>query len=402
MTTARKRPVIPVTELEQPAFCQSEGALRTRTLEEEFGVGVRWQEVPARYLRLTPEEIDRGISEARKALGKRVVVLGHHYQRADVIRYADYRGDSYKLSAEVAEKGGAEFIVFCGVHFMAETADILTPPDRTVILPNMAAGCSMADMASEEDAEECWEALRPVVGDGGVVPVTYMNSAATIKALCGRNGGIVCTSSNATGALKWAFERGERVLFMPDQHLGRNTGLKLGVGLDEMVVWNPFEPLGGHTPDQLRRARLILWQGHCSVHTRFSAEQIRRARSENPDVIIMVHPECRLEVVREADCAGSTELIARTIREAAPGTTWGVGTEVSLVQRLAAENPDKTVFCLDPVVCPCSTMYRVHPGYVLWVLEGLLAGLTINQVRVPDAVARDARSALERMLEVPE
>ena len=401
MTTVSKKPVIPVTELEQSAFCQSEGVLRTRTLEEEFRTRVQWQRIPARYLKLTPEEIDRGIAEAREALGGKVVVLGHHYQRPDVIKYADFRGDSYRLSKQAAAESDAEIIVFCGVHFMAETADILTPPDRKVILPNMAAGCSMADMAPAEDAEDCWETLRSVLGDGGVVPVTYVNSAATIKALCGRNGGIVCTSSNAMGALRWAFERSERVLFLPDQHLGRNTALKLGVGLDEMVVWNPFEPFGGHTPDRLRRARMILWQGHCSVHTRFSAEQIRRARAEDPDVNIVVHPECRLEVVKEADCAGSTEFIVRTIREAVPGTAWGVGTEVNLVQRLAVENPDKTVLCLDPVVCPCSTMYRVHPGYVLRVLEGLLAGLTINRVIVPEDVANDARSALERMLEVP-
>ena len=403
MTTVGKKPVIPVTELEQLAFCQAEGTLlRPRTLEEEFRVGVRWQSVPARYLRLTPEEIERGILDAREALGAKVVVLGHHYQRPDVIKYADYRGDSYKLSEEAAAESRAEYVVFCGVHFMAETADILTPPDRTVILPNMAAGCSMADMATAEDAEECWEALSSVLGDGEVTPVTYMNSAATIKALCGRNGGIVCTSSNARGALRWAFERGERVLFLPDQHLGRNTALKLGVGLDEMVVWNPFERLGGHTPDALRRARMILWQGHCSVHTRFTADQIRRARAADPDINIIVHPECLLEVVEAADCAGSTEFIAKTIGQAPSGTAWGVGTEVNLVQRLAVENPDKTVFCLDPVVCPCSTMYRVHPGYLLWVLEGLLAGMTINQVSVPEDVAGDARLALERMLEVPE
>jgi len=259
----------------------------------------------------------------------------------------------------------------------------------------------MADMASKEEAEECWEALGSVLGEGEVVPVTYMNSSAAIKALCGRNGGIVCTSSNATGALRWALERSDRVLFLPDEHLGRNTALKLGVGLDEMVVWDPFEPFGGHAPDRLRRARMILWKGHCSVHMRFTVEQIRRARAEHPGINIIVHPECRLEVVEEADCAGSTEFIARTIEAAEPGTAWGVGTEVNLVQRLAAENPDKRVFCLDEMVCPCSTMYRVHPGYLLWVLDGLLDGLTINRVQVPADVATDARTALERMLEVP-
>ena len=400
MTTVGKRPVTPVSELERDAFCQSEGQLRTRTLEEEFHTGVRWQAVPSRYLKLAPEEIDEGIAQAREELGTRVVVLGHHYQRPDVIKYADFRGDSYQLSQRAAAESDARFVVFCGVHFMAETADILTAPERAVILPNMAAGCSMADMAPVEDVEECWDALHSVLGDGEATPVTYMNSAAAIKALCGRNDGIVCTSSNAAGALRWAFERTERVLFLPDQHLGRNTALKLGVRPDEIAMWNPFEPLGGQTPDRLRRAKVILWQGHCSVHTRFRVEQIRQARAENPDVNIVAHPECRFEVVQEADCAGSTEFIARTIREAPSGTAWGVGTEVNLVQRLAVENPDKTVFCLDPIVCPCSTMYRVHPGYVLWVLEGLLAGQTINRVTVPAPVAREARLALERMLEV--
>jgi len=401
MTTVAKRPVVPVTELEQSAFCQTAGALRTRTLEEEFRTGVRWQRVPARYLKLSPEEIDRGIAEARKALGEKVVVLGHHYQRPDVIKYSDFQGDSYKLSQLAAAERDADYVVFCGVHFMAETADILTPPEQTVILPNMAAGCSMADMAPVEDVEDCWEALRSVVGNGGeIVPVTYMNSAAAIKALCGRNGGIVCTSSNSIEALEWAFSQAGRVLFLPDQHLGRNTALKLGIGLDEMVLWNPFEPFGGHTPDRLRSAKLILWQGHCSVHTRFTIEQIQQARAEDPDVRIVVHPECRMELVDEADFAGSTEFIARKVRGAPAGSSWGVATEVNLVHRLALENPDKTVFCLDPVVCPCSTMYRVHPGYLLWVLEGLLADLVINQVKVPEETATAARTALVRMLEL--
>jgi len=400
MTTTLRRPiVVPITELEQSAFCTTE-TLRTKTLEEEFASGVRWQKVPIRYLKLSPEEIDRGIAEARRALGKQVVVLGHHYQRPDVIKYADFRGDSYKLSQMAARERDSKFIVFCGVHFMAETADILTAPDQTVILPNMAAGCSMADMAQTEDVEEAWSQLSSVLGgQGEIVPVTYMNSTAEIKALCGRNGGIVCTSSNAPELMEWAFRRGSRVLFVPDQHLGRNTALKMGIPADEMIVWSPFKSLGGHTPDQLRRSKVILWEGHCSVHTRFSVKQIEAARQQYPDVNILVHPECTNEVVTSADFVGSTEFIASKVREAPPGSKWAIGTEINLVNRLAQENPDKTVFCLDPIVCPCATMYRIHPAYLLWVLEGLMAGLAINRIKVEVDVAAEARAALRRMLE---
>jgi len=400
MTTTLRRPiVVPITELEQSAFCTTE-TLRTKTLEEEFASGVRWQKVPIRYLKLSPEEIDRGIAEARRALGKQVVVLGHHYQRPDVIKYADFRGDSYKLSQMAARERDSKFIVFCGVHFMAETADILTAPDQTVILPNMAAGCSMADMAQTEDVEEAWSQLSSVLGgQGEIVPVTYMNSTAEIKALCGRNGGIVCTSSNAPELMEWAFRRGSRVLFVPDQHLGRNTALKMGIPADEMIVWSPFKSLGGHTPDQIRRSKVILWEGHCSVHTRFSVKQIEAARQQYPDVNILVHPECTNEVVTSADFVGSTEFIASKVREAPPGSKWAIGTEINLVNRLAQENPDKTVFCLDPIVCPCATMYRIHPAYLLWVLEGLMAGLAINRIKVEVDVAAEARAALRRMLE---
>ncbi|MBI4306427.1 MAG: quinolinate synthase NadA [Chloroflexi bacterium] len=401
MTTVFKRPaVVPITELEQSAFCTTE-TLRTKTLEEEFRAGVRWQKVPIRYLKLSPEEIDEGIAAAREALQKQVVVLGHHYQRPDVIKYADFRGDSYKLSQMAARERDSKFIVFCGVHFMAETADILTAPDQVVILPNLAAGCSMADMAQTEDVEESWNELSSVLGGPEeVLPVTYMNSTAAIKALCGRNGGIVCTSSNATKLMDWAFERSQRILFIPDQHLGRNTGLKLGIPLEDMVVWSPFEPLGGHTPDRLRRARIILWEGHCSVHTRFSVKQIEEARTRYPDVSILVHPECTMDVVQQADHVGSTEYIAKMVREAPAGSKWAIGTEINLVNRLAEENPDKTVFCLDPIVCPCATMYRVHPAYLLWVLEGLMAGLVINRIKIEDDVAGEARIALNRMLEI--
>jgi quinolinate synthase len=400
MTTPRQT-VIPVTELEQSAFCQTDGNLRTKTLEEEFRAGVRWQKVPARYLKLSPDELDRGIAEARAALGASVIVLGHHYQREDIIKYADFRGDSYKLSKMAAQTRDAKFIVFCGVHFMAETADILTSRAQSVILPNMAAGCSMADMARTDDAQDCWAQLETVLGGPGeIVPITYMNATAEIKALCGRNGGIVCTSSNAKQAFEWAYARGKRVLFLPDQHLGRNTGVKMGMPLEDMALWSPFRKMGGLTPDQVRRLKLILWQGHCSVHTRFTVEQISQARAKHPGVNVVVHPECTLETVRAADMDGSTEFIARTIGSAPPGSVWAVGTEINLVNRLATENPDKTVFCLDPIVCPCATMYRIHPAYLLWVLEGLRAGLIINKISVPEPTRSEALLALERMLEV--
>lgn len=399
--TLSRQTVIPITELEQSAFCRADGNLRTQTLEEEFKSGVRWQKIPTRYMKLSPEEVDAGIAEARKLLGDQVILLGHHYQREDVIKYADFRGDSYLLSKQAAGVKEARAIVFCGVHFMAETADILTSDEQSVILPNMAAGCSMADMANIEEAEDCWEDLESVLeGQGTVVPITYMNSTAAIKALCGRNGGLVCTSSNADRAFKWAFERGDKVLFLPDQHLGRNTAMKMGISEDEMVVWNPFKSMGGLSPEQIRRAKVILWQGHCSVHTRFTTKQIDEAREKHPDVRIIVHPECTKEVVQAADCVGSTEFIQNTIREAPADTVWGVGTEINMVSRLAAENPDKTIFCLDPVVCPCATMYRIHPAYVLWVLEGLVAGLVINRIEVPAETKADAKLALDRMLEI--
>ena len=401
MTTTRQV-IIPITELEQSAFCQTDGNLRTKTLEEEFKAGVRWQKVPVRYLKLSPDELDLGIAEARKALGASTVVLGHHYQREDIIKYADFRGDSYKLSKMAAQTRGTKFIVFCGVHFMAETADILTEPAQSVILPNMAAGCSMADMARTDDAEECWDEVTSVLGGsaGEVIPITYMNSTAAIKALCGRNGGIVCTSSNAAAAFDWAYARGKRVLFLPDQHLGRNTGIKKGMSTDDMSLWSPFRPMGGLTPDQIKSTKLILWQGHCSVHTRFTVDQISQAREKYPGVKVIVHPECVYDVVKSADMVGSTEFIASTVASAPAGSTFAIGTEINLVSRLAKENPDKTVFCLDPVVCPCATMYRIHPAYLLWVLEGLMAGLIINKVHVPEPTRSQAHLALARMLEI--
>ena len=283
---------------------------------------------------------------------------------------------------------------------MAESADILSGRDQQVILPNLEAGCSMADMAKIDDVEACWDQLTDL-GINGIVPVTYMNSAASLKAFCGRNGGIVCTSSNAANVFDWAYERGERILFFPDEHLGRNTGHLKGVPADEMVVWDPFEPLGGNTPEALRNAKVILWKGFCSVHARFSVEQIEQARRDFPDVQVIVHPECRREVVAASDANGSTEFIIDTIRDAPSGTTWAVGTEINLVNRLNDEMPDKTIFCLDPVICPCSTMYRVHPAYVLWTLEHLVAGEVVNRITVDEATRNDALVALDRMLEVP-
>ena len=393
--------VIPVTELEQSAFCQTGGNLRTKTLSEEFRSGVRWQKVPTRYLKLSPQEIDEGIRAARLALQESTIILGHHYQRDDVIQYADYRGDSYLLSKYAANATEARAIIFCGVHFMAETADILTSDNQSVILPNMAAGCSMADMASSEDVEDAWEDLKSVLdGSDQITPITYMNSTADIKALCGRNGGLVCTSSNAREAFEWAYNKTSRILFLPDQHLGRNTGVQLGISSSDMVVWNPHLPMGGLKTETIRRAKLILWQGFCSVHTRFTVEQINQARERYKEVQILVHPECTREVVEISDYYGSTEFIRNMVNKAKPGTTFGIGTEINMVNRLAKDNPDKTVFSLDPIVCPCATMYRIHPAYVLWVLEGLVAGLFINQIKVPSNTKEHALLALKRMLEI--
>ena len=398
MAVTSRRPTVPITELEHSAFCKTEDELPSKPLAEEMAVNVRWQRIPSEYLHYTAEELDQRIGEARKKLGKSVTILGHHYQREEVIKYADFQGDSFLLSQEAASRPEADYIIFCGVHFMAETAGILAAPHQRVILPNITAGCSMADMAPMDDVEDAWADLEDVLGRGGITPLTYMNSIAGIKALCGRNGGAVCTSSNATAALEWAFEQSGRVFFLPDQHLGRNTALKLGVPLDEMVVWNPFRQLGGNTPEQLKNAKMVLWQGHCSVHTRFTIGQIESARALHPDINIIVHPECPMETVQAADLVGSTEFIRDQINSSPAGSKWGVGTEVSLVNRLAINNPDKTVFCLDPVTCPCSTMYRIHPAYLLWMLDGLLEGNVLNEITVPEDVKRDSQIALQRML----
>ena len=399
MATRIRQPYVPITEVEHSAFCKPEDELPAKSLAEEMAINVRWQKISSEYLHYSPQELDRRINAARKKLGTTVTILGHHYQREEIIRYADFQGDSFLLSQQAADRPESDFIVFCGVHFMAETARVLCAPHQKVILPNMTAGCSMADMAPMEDVEDAWDDLQNVLGShGGIVPITYMNSIAGIKSLCGRNGGAVCTSSNATAALSWAFENSDRVLFLPDQHLGRNTGIKLGIDPRDMVVWNPFKKLGGNTEEELRNAKIVLWQGHCSVHTRFTVKQIESARNRYPDVTVLVHPECPKETVEAADINGSTELIRKTINEAPSGSKWAVGTEISLVNRLAINNPDKTIFCLDPVSCPCSTMYRIHPAYLLWVLEGLQEGQVINEITVPDAMQSDALVALERML----
>ena len=389
---------IPITEIEQSAFCQTDDELNSKTLEEEFGSGVRWQKLPISYMRTSPEQLEKNISTARKRLGDRVVILGHHYQRDEVIKFADKRGDSFKLSQYAADQNSAEYIIFCGVHFMAETADILSSVNQKVILPNLTAGCSMADMAQTDDVLDCWDDLKNVIQNETVIPITYMNSTADIKSLCGKNQGIVCTSSNADMAFEWAYEKGDKILFLPDQHLGRNTGVKMGIDLDEMILWNPFKPMGGNSEQSVKKAKLILWQGHCSVHTRFTVSQIEKAREKYNDVNVVVHPECTLDVVNAADSVGSTEHIKTVIEQSAPGTVWAVGTEISLVNRIRDENPDKTVFCLDSVVCPCSTMYRIHPAYLSWVLDGLNEGVVVNQIKVDQNTRKYSKLALERML----
>ena len=357
-------------------------------------------EIPERYRAMPDAELGDRIARAKATLGARLVILGHHYQRDEIIRWADFRGDSFKLSQQAAARKEADYIVFCGVHFMAESADILGGDHQRVIMPNLAAGCSMADMADEADVLSCWRQLgEALVSD--VTPVTYMNSSAALKAFCGERDGVVCTSSNATRVLQWAFERRPRVLFFPDEHLGRNTGVKLGIPDEAMVVWDPRRPLGGNSLEALRRAQLILWRGWCSVHARFSVAQIAKARRDYPGITVIVHPECRREVVEAADLDGSTELILETIAAAPAGSQWAVGTEINMVNRLAAEHPDKRIFCLDPVICPCSTMYRIHPAYLAWVLEALVDGRVLNEIVVNDRVKTAARIALDRMLALP-
>ena len=363
------------------------------------------------YRPLSDAELAARIEGVRQRMGRRLVILGHHYQQDGVIAHADFQGDSYQLSRSAAERDECEAIAFCGVHFMAETADILANrPDKvaarggrrvTVVLPDLAAGCSMADMAAITQVEDAWADLGTVIDTADLTPVTYINSAASLKAFCGRHGGIVCTSSNARAVLEWAFARGRRVLFFPDQHLGRNTARTMGIGLDQMCVWNPHEPeLGGNSKAALEASRVILWQGHCSVHAMFRPEHVDGLRKNTPGVKILVHPECSMEVVDKADLVGSTSYILRQVEQAPPGTKWAIGTELHLVKRLEAAHPEQEIHFLSPVVCMCATMYRIDLAHLCWSLEHLEAGDAVNVIRVDDETAKWAVVALERMLAV--
>ena len=376
---------------------------------EKESIGER-QPLPERYLRLSDDEMDERIAAARRTLGDRLVILGHHYQRDEVIKFADFIGDSLKLARAISTRDTAEFIVFCGVHFMAESADILRAPHQKVILPDLAAGCSMADMAAGDQLETAWRELAAMGVDvATIVPVTYINSSAEVKAFVGDHGGVVCTSTNAAAVMQWAWSKatsrprsGEvKIMMLPDQHLGRNTAWKMGVPLDRMVVWDPHETWGGLTPEQATNARLILWKGHCSVHTRFNVQQIEAFRKKYPEGKVIAHPECTLDVVQAADLSGSTEFIIDAVKKSPAGTVWAVATEVHLVNRLAGQvAPDRTVVTLDPFGCLCSTMFRVSPNHLLWIMDGLLEGRIQNQIIVPDDTKRLAKLALDRMLEI--
>jgi quinolinate synthase len=348
-----------------------------------------------------PQLVARAVT-ARQQLGSKAMVLGHHYQRDEVIAFADIRGDSFKLAQAAADNSQAEFIFFCGVHFMAESADILTTANQKVILPDLAAGCSMADMATASQVADCWQVLEKVGVAKITTPITYMNSSAAIKAFTGKNHGAVCTSSNAARAMNWAFEKGEKILFLPDQHLGRNTAiLSLGLSLTDCVVYNPWKPNGGLTDDQIKAAKVILWRGHCSVHGRFTMQNIVEVRQKLPGVKVLVHPECQHDVVFNADVVGSTEMIIKTVTQSPAGSKWAIGTELNLVQRLANENPDKQVVFLDKTVCYCSTMNRIDLPHLVWAMESLVNGRLVNQIKVKDEVAKYAKVALEQMLALP-
>jgi quinolinate synthase len=363
-----------------------------RAPEIEPGVGCDFDS----YL-LTPDTaLDDRIASAKASLGSDVVILGHHYQRDEVVKFADFRGDSLKLAQQAASTD-ARYIIFCGVHFMAESADILRQPHQQVILPDLAAGCSMADMAEIGQVETCWEELESV-GGLQVVPITYMNSTAAIKAFTGEHRGSVCTSSNAAAVMRWAFERGDRVLFLPDEHLGRNTAYRMGIALDQMIVWDPHRELGGNTAEAIRQARVLLWKGYCSVHQRFLPEHVERVRRAHPGIRVIVHPECRFEVAQQSDHVGSTEQIIHTVTGGESGSAWAVGTEIHLVNRLARELTDRVVMSLDPSVCVCTTMFRISPQHLLWALENLVAGRVVNRIAVDDRTRHWAKVALERML----
>lgn len=345
-----------------------------------------------------PQLVDRARA-ARKALGTSVLVLGHHYQRNEVIEFADITGDSFKLAQEAAKASRVENIIFCGVHFMAESADILTSDKQKVILPDLAAGCSMADMATSNQVTKCWDELSSIGVAQEVIPVTYMNSSAAIKSFTGEHGGTICTSSNAEAAMKWAFTQGSKILFLPDQHLGRNTAvLSLGLSLDDCVLWNPWKPMGGLTEEQIKKAKVILWRGHCSVHGRFSIDSVNEIRSRVPGVQILVHPECTHEVVQAADRVGSTEKIINIVEQSPAGSKWAIGTELNLVQRISQNNPDKEIYFLDKDICYCSTMNRIDLPHLVWAMESLVSGNVVNHIRVAPEVAKYSKLALERML----
>jgi len=349
---------------------------------------------------LADGDLEQRITAVKERMGDSLLILGHHYQQDEVIRFADLRGDSYRLTQLARESRSCRAIVFCGVHFMAETADILSREDVEVYLPDLAAGCSMADMADRESVEAAWEDLASVIDTDQLTPVTYINSSAELKAFCGRHNGIVCTSSNAAAVLEWSFRQRSRVLFFPDQHLGRNTARRMGIPLDQMAVWDPREPLGGNQAERLVASRVLLWRGHCSVHQMFKPDHVRQFRHRFPDGKILVHPECMMQVVDAADVVGSTEFIIETIKQAPAGSTWGIGTELHLVNRLAHEHPDKHIQFLSPIVCMCATMFRIDLPHLAWCLENLDRGTPVNRIKVPEETARWARIALERMLEV--
>jgi len=364
-----------------------------RAPEIEKGVGCDFDN----YLLVPDNTLDQRITAAKAKLGRDVVILGHHYQRDEVVQFSDFRGDSLKLSQQAAE-ADAKFIVFCGVHFMAESADILRRGNQVVVLPDLNAGCSMADMADIGQVEVCWSELSGVTDTTRIVPVTYMNSTAAIKSFTGEHGGSICTSSNAAAVMNWAFRKGEKVLFLPDEHLGRNTGYRMGIPLDEMIVWDPSEELGGNTPQALRHARVILWKGYCSVHQRFTSEHVAKVRRSHPGIRVIVHPECRFEVAQAADEIGSTEGIIRAVKASPPGTIWAVGTEIHLVNRLAKELTDHQIISLDSSVCVCTTMFRITPLHLLWALENLGEERIVNQISVDERTRKFAREALDRML----
>jgi len=364
-----------------------------RAPEIEAGVGCDFDS----YLLVPDNALDDRIAAARARLGQDVVILGHHYQRDEVVKFADFRGDSLKLSFEAAQAEG-RYIVFCGVHFMAESADILRREHQTVILPDLNAGCSMADMADIGQVEACWSELSSLLDSSKVIPVTYMNSTAAIKSFTGEHSGSVCTSSNAAAVMKWAFENGEKVLFLPDEHLGRNTGYRMGIPLEQMIVWDPYQEFGGNTPEAIRSARIILWKGYCSVHQRFTPQQVERVRREHPGIRVIAHPECRFEVAEAADQIGSTEGIIKAIEASPAGTEWAVGTEIHLVNRLGKELKNHRVISLDPSVCVCTTMFRITPQHLLWALENLGEGNVVNRISVDERTRHHARVALDRML----